>query len=167
MDESDKKVDPIMDRMNKLEEVLDEYENSLGLNKFNKSINEGDAQKYLSMSRGEIEKLTIEQCSEAALLISSLALHIQRAINREASRITWTKNYISEMICKKSHNFSGKWDHQDMQAILEDDVSRKLYEIQKYAQQRVDRLTYISSSIRSMSDVYINLQRSRMSMRNG
>lgn len=166
-DKDTKQLDNTVERMQKIEAILDEYECKLGLPKFNEEYSDSSAYFYLKLSRDQMEKLTIEQCAEAALTLSSLASHIQRAVNRETSRITWAKNYIKEIVCKTAHQYAGRWEHQEMQAIMDNDVARKLHDIQKYAQQRVDRLTYVSSGMKSMGDVYINLQRSKVTLRNG
>ena len=56
------------------------------------------------------------------------------------------------------------WEEEakDMQATLDNDASRKLHEIQKYCQQRIDRLTYLATSTKNMSDLFINLQRAKV-----
>lgn len=154
----------IVQRMEKIDSILDEYEVSLGLAKFNEDFgNAQEAQKYLSLSRDQIEKMGIDECAEAAYILGSLAFHISRSINREQSRLNWAKSSIREIICTKAHSYNGAWSNQDMQAILDNDVSRKLNDICKYCQQRIDRLNYLSSSIKNISDLFINLQRAKVS----
>ena len=74
------------ERLAKLDSVLDEYESSLGLPSFTDSFHDDTAKNYLQLTRNQIEKLTPDQCSEAALLLSSLAFHIQRSYNREVAQ---------------------------------------------------------------------------------
>lgn len=153
----------IVQRMEKIDLILDEYETSIGLATYSENFNNApEAQKYLSLSRDQIEKISIEECAEAAYILGSLAFHISRSINREQSRLNWAKSSIREIICTKAHSYSGAWSNQDMQAILDNDVSRKLNDICKYCQQRIDRLNYLSSSIKNISDLFINLQRAKV-----
>lgn len=155
---------PIIDRMHNIDRVLDEYESSTGIGLYNENFPNADtAEKYLTMSRDVIEKLDIEECAIAAYILGSLSFHVQRTINRETARVNWAKSNIKEIICSKSSSYSGAWSNQDMQATLDNDVSRKLHEIEKYAQARIDRLTYLSNSIKNMSDLFINLQRAKVS----
>jgi len=161
MDQQNKHA--LVDRMDRIDSILDEYEGSIGLDKYDEHFpNSNTAYAYMNMSRDQIEKMDIEGCAEAAYILGSLSFHIQRSVNRETARLNWAKTTIKEIICKKSGQYAGTWGNQDMQATLDNDASRKLHDIQKYCQQRIDRLTYLSSSIRNMSDLFINLQRAKV-----
>ena len=150
------------ERLAKLDSVLDEYESSLGLPSFNDNFHDDTAKKYLQLTRNQIEKLTPDQCSEAALLLSSLAFHIQRSYNREIARINWADKILKSTIAGKEQSYRGSWDSQFNQAIKEDGYASKISDIKRYAQQRADRLTYLSSSIKGMSDIFLSVQRSKV-----
>lgn len=153
----------IVQKMEKIDSILDEYENRVGLSKYEEEFhNSSLAQYYMTLSRDQVEKMSIQDCAEAAYILGSLAFHISRSINREQSRLNWAKSTIKEIICAKAHSYNGAWSNQDMQAILDNDVSRKLNEIAKYCQQRIDRLSYLSTSIKNISDLFINLQRAKV-----
>ena len=150
------------ERLAKLDSVLDEYESSLGLPSFNDNFHDDTAKKYLQLTRNQIEKLTPDQCSEAALLLSSLAFHIQRSYNREIARINWADKILKSTIAGKEQSYRGSWDSQFNQAVKEDGYATKIADIRRYAQQRADRLTYLSSSIKHMSDIFLSVQRSKV-----
>ena len=156
------KQDIARERLAKLDSVLDEYESSLGLPSFNDNFHDDTAKKYLQLTRNQIEKLTPDQCSEAALLLSSLAVHIQRSYNREIARINWADKILKSTIAGKEQSYRGSWDSQFNQAIKEDGYASKISDIKRYAQQRADRLTYLSSSIKGMSDIFLSVQRSKV-----
>ncbi len=156
------KQDIARERLAKLDSVLDEYESSLGLPSFNDNFHDDTAKKYLQLTRNQIEKLTPDQCSEAALLLSSLAFHIQRSYNREIARINWADKILKSTIAGKEQSYRGSWDSQFNQAIKEDGYASKISDIKRYAQQRADRLTYLSSSIKGMSDIFLSVQRSKV-----
>lgn len=156
------KQDIARERLAKLDSVLDEYESSLGLPSFNDNFHDDTAKKYLQLTRNQIEKLTPDQCSEAALLLSSLAFHIQRSYNREIARINWADKILKSTIAGKEQSYRGSWDSQFNQAIKEDGYASKISDIKRYAQQRADRLTYLSSSIKHMSDIFLSVQRSKV-----
>ena len=156
------KQDIARERLAKLDSVLDEYESSLGLPSFNDNFHDDTAKKYLQLTRNQIEKLTPDQCSEAALLLSSLAFHIQRSYNREIARINWADKILKSTIACKEQSYRGSWDSQFNQAIKEDGYASKISDIKRYAQQRADRLTYLSSSIKGMSDIFLSVQRSKV-----
>jgi len=149
------------EQLDKLDKVLDEYESSLGLPVFSHEFHDNTAKKYLQLSRDQIEKLTPEQCSEAALLLSSLAFHIQRNYNREVARINWADKTLKTTLAGREQSYKGSWESQFNQAVKEDGYTRKISDIKRYAQQRADRLTYLSSSMKSMCDVFLNVQKTK------
>ena len=66
------------------------------------------------------------------------------------------------MISGRELQYKGSWDSQYYQAVKEDGYASKLESIRVYAQQRADRLTYLASSVKNLSDLYINLQRAKI-----
>jgi len=149
------------EQLDKLDRVLDEYEASLGLPIFNSEFHDNTAQNYLQLSRDQIEKLTPEQCGEAALLLSSLAFHIQRNYNREIARINWATKTLKTTLAGREQAYKGSWESQFNQAVNEDGYAKKIANIQRYAQQRADRINYLSSAIKNVSDIFLSVQKSK------
>ena len=149
------------DQLKKLDCVLDEYEHSLGVPNFNDEFHEDSAKKYMSLSRDQIEKLTPSECAEAALLLGSLSFHMQRAYNREVARVNWAKQTLRSTVSGREQSYKGSWESQFNQAVREDGYACKVLAIQKYAQQRADRLTYLASSIKNISDIFLAVQRTK------
>jgi len=145
-------------RMKRLDEILDEYESSIGISKFKEQAMDEEVKKYLSMDRNQIEKLTVQECGEAALMLGGLSFHIQRCYNREISRVNWADNLLKKTIAGEEQQYRGSWESQYNQAIKNNDYANDLLKLKSYAQQRADRLTYIASSAKNMSDLYKNLQ---------
>ena len=154
-------TNPAKEQLEKLDTILDEYESSLGVPKFIDDFHDDSAKKYLQLSRNEIEKLTPEQCSEAALFLASLSFHLQRSYNREIARVNWAASNLKKKVAGREGQYKGSWDSQHYQAIKEDGYMCKLDGIRVYAQQRADRLTYLSSSVKNISDIFLNVQRSK------
>ena len=150
------------DQLKKLDSVLDEYERSLGVPDFNDEFHDDSAKRYMALSRVQIEKLTPAECAEAALLLSSLSFHMQRAYNREVARVNWAKQTLRSTVAGREQSYRGSWESQFNQAVKEDGYTSKIDDIKKYAQQRADRLNYLSSSIKNMSDLYLNIQRTKV-----
>jgi len=150
------------DQLNKLDHVLDEYERSLGIAEFVDEFHDNSAKKYMTLSRNQIEKLTPAECAEAALLLGSLSFHMQRAYNREVARVNWAKQTLRSTVAGREQSYRGSWESQFNQAVGEDGYTRKVMQIQKYAQQRADRLTYLASSIKNISDIFLAVQRTKV-----
>ena len=79
------KADYASERLEKVDAVLDDYEESVGLPKFSPSFHDDSAKKYLQLSRTQIEKLSPNECAEASILLTALAFHVQRSYNRAVS----------------------------------------------------------------------------------
>ena len=67
------------------------------------------------------------------------------------------------MISGRESQYSGSWDSQYQQAVREDGYASKMNKIKVYAQQRADRITYLANSIRNLSDLFVNLQKAKIS----
>jgi hypothetical protein len=150
------------DQLKKLDSVLDEYERSLGIPDFTDEFHDNSAKKYMSLSRVQIEKLTPVECTEAALLLGSLSFHMQRAYNREVARVNWAKQTLRSTVAGREQSYRGSWESQFNQAVGEDGYTSKVMQIQKYAQQRADRLTYLASSIKNIGEIFLAVQRTKV-----
>jgi len=149
------------EQLTKLDTVLDEYELSLGLPKFIDGFHDDTAKQYLQLSRNQIEKLTPDQCGEAALLLASLSFYLQRSYNREIARINWADKTLKTCIAGREQSYKGSWESQFNQAVKEDTYTNKISNIKRYAQQRADRINYLSSSIKNISDIFLSVQKSK------
>lgn len=150
------------ERLANVDSVLDDYEKKIGLPQFNQAFHDEGAKNYMQLSRTQIEKLSPEECAEASLLLASLAFHIQRSYNREIARVNWATQTLKTTIAGREQAYRGSWESQFNQAVKEDGYTSKIDDIKKYAQQRADRLNYLSSSIKNMSDLYLNIQRTKV-----
>ena len=150
------------ERLDQVEAVLDEYEGKLGIGGYSEDFHDQSVKKYMSMPRQQMEKITVEECAEAALLLGGFSFYLQRSYNREVARVNWATSNLKKMISGREGQYKGSWDSQYYQAVKEDKYATKLDNIKTYAQQRADRLTYLATSVKNLSDLYINLQRSKI-----
>lgn len=148
--------------------LLDEYENRIGLPRYIEEVlPEEELQKYLTMSRDVLEKTTPEDCGQIAYRLAQFSFHVQRTLNREQARLNWADETIKEVIADDINNYKGYgYVEKSTQAIKHNDKASKLNKIKKYAKQRSDRLTYLATSIKNLSDILISIQRSK-GLRNG
>ena len=68
---------------------------------------------------------------------------------------------LKTTLAGREQSYKGSWESQFNQAVKEDGYARKISDIKRYAQQRADRLTYLSSSMKNMCDIFINVQKSK------
>lgn len=147
------------------DKVLDEYESSIGLGKYSQthSFTESELSEYLNMSRDSIEKLTPEDCAQISYRLAQYAFFLQRTLNREIARHNWAEESIKETIADEINNYKGYgFLEKSLQAIKHNDKASSLNKIKKYAQQRMDRLSYLANSVKNLSDIILSVQRTKV-----
>jgi len=152
------------DQVNYWDKVLDEYESSLGLPAYaNKVLPEEELNQYLTMDRNVIEKLTPEDCAQISYRLAQFSFHIQRTINRELARYNWAEETLKETIADEINNYKGYgYIEKSTQAIKHNEKASSLNKIKKYAKQRSDRLSYISASVKNLSDIILSIQKMKV-----
>jgi len=152
------------DQVNYWDKILDEYESALGLPSYTNSVlPEDELNEYLTMDRKVIEKLNPEDCAQISYRLGQFSFHIQRSINRENARFNWADETIKEVIADEINNYKGYgYIEKSAQAIKHNDKAASLNKIKKYAKQRSDRLTYISSSVKNLSDILLSIQKMKV-----
>lgn len=146
------------------DKILDEYESSIGLGKYNDvhNFNEGELNNYFTMSRDMIEKLSPEDCAQISYRLAQYAFFLQRTLNREIARHNWAEESIKETIADEINNYKGYgFVEKSLQAIKHNDKASSLNKIKKYAQQRMDRLSYLANSVKNLSDILLSVQRTK------
>lgn len=146
------------------DDILDEYEKSIGLPVYkNDTFSENELNKYLTMNRDIVEKLTPEDCAIISYRLGQFSFHIQRSINRELARYNWAEETIKETIADELNNYKGYgYVEKSIQAIKHNDRSQSLNKIKNYAKQRSDRLSYLANGIKNLSDILLSIQRNKV-----
>lgn len=152
------------DQVNYWDKILDEYENSLGLPVYSAGfLPESELNEYLSMNRDVLEKLGPEDCAQISYRLAQFSFHVQRTLNRENARFNWAEESIKETIADEINNYKGYgYIEKSTQAIKHNDKANSLNKIKKYAKQRSDRLTYLASSVKNLSDILLSIQKAKV-----
>lgn len=158
------KVMNTKDTVQEWDNVLDEYEKSIGIGTYASNIfSEDELNLYFQMPRNQIEKLTPEECVEIAYRLGQFSLHIQRTINRELARVNWAEELIKETIADELNSYKGYgYVEKSIQAIKHNDKASALNRIKRYAKQRSDRLQYIANSIKNLSDIMMTVSKTKV-----
>jgi hypothetical protein len=152
------------EELEKWDHILDEYENSIGFNKYSPTfLPEEELNQYFSMNRDAVEKLNPEDCAQIAFRLSQFAFHVQRTLNREIARFNWAEETLKEVVADEINNYKGYgYIEKFYQAVKHNDRASSLNAIKKYAKQRIDRLSYISNTIKNLSDIILSIQRTKV-----
>ena len=146
------------------DDILDEYEHSIGLPSYkNDVLPESELNEYLTMNRDTLEKLGPEDCAQISYRLGQMSFHIQRTLNREIARHNWAEDTAKMVIAEELNNYKGYgYIEKFYQAVKNNDRASSLYKIQKYAKQRMDRLSYLSNSLKNLSDILLAVQRNKV-----
>lgn len=147
------------------DKVLDEYESSIGLGQYSQvhSFTESELNDYFNMNRDAVEKLTPEDCAQISYRLAQYAFFLQRTINRETARHNWAEETIKETIADEINNYKGYgYLEKSLQAIKHNEKAIALNKIRKYAQQRIDRLSYLANSVKNLSDIILSVQKTKV-----
>lgn len=153
------------DELKYWDDILDEYENSIGLGTYSNihSFTEDELNLYFTMNRDSIEKLTPEDCAQISYRLAQYAFFLQRTLNREIARHNWAEENIKETIADEINNYKGYgFMEKSLQAIKHNDKATSLNKIKRYAQQRMDRLSYLANSVKNLSDILLSVQRTKV-----
>jgi len=115
------------------------------------------------MNRDAIEKLNPEDCAQISYRLAQYAFFLQRTLNREIARHNWAEENIKETIADEINNYKGYgFMEKSLQAIKHNDKANTLNKIKRYAQQRMDRLSYLANSVKNLSDIMLSVQRTKV-----
>jgi len=153
-------VEP-QDQMLKVDTWLDQFEEKIGLPVYTDVLHT-ETEKYLNLTTEELERLSPDECDHIGIHLDRLAFHIQRAYNRELAHVTWATENLKMCIADKCQSYRGSFIQQEQQAIKGDDYATKLNRMKCFAQQRVDRLSFIASSLHKRSDKLFSLKSKRL-----
>jgi len=147
------------------DKILDEYESSIGLGRYNDvhGFTEDELNTYFTMNRDAVEKLTPEDCAQISYRLAQYAFFLQRTLNREIARHNWAEETTKETIADEINNYKGYgFVEKSLQAIKHNEKASSLNKIKKYAQQRIDRLSYLANSVKNLSDIILSVQRTKV-----
>lgn len=139
--------------------ILDEYENGIGIAKFQRPGEAEELERLIIMNRNELEGMDSASCGYIAYRLAQFAFHIQRAQNREVARISWAENEIELTIATELQSYNGYgYKEKASQAIKGNSHASILNKIKVYAQQRADRLSYQATGLKNLADIMRSIQ---------
>jgi hypothetical protein len=152
------------EELEKWDNILDEYENALGFTRYKPDLlSEGELNTYFTMNRDALEKLSPEDCAQISYRLGQFAFHIQRTLNREIARHNWADETVKEIISDEINNYKGYgYVEKFYQAVKHNDRASNINAIKKYAKQRIDRLSYISNTVKNLADMVMNIQKTKV-----
>ena len=146
--------------LSKTESILDNYEKLSGLPEFS-VFDVSEVSQYFQMTIEQLNNLTHIDCANASYLLAQYAFYIQRLVNRESARLRWATDQTTKLICDKIDNYSvyTKYDCKIALIAKENEAVNRLQAVVSYTSQTIERLNFLSNSIKNMSDIMSNIQK--------
>ena len=157
----------ITEQMDKIQAVLDEYEKGVGFNITYHENSFNDIDTYMNMDRTALNKLMPEDCAEIGYRLSQQSFFIQKAINKEQSRLTWAQGSLNIIIAKEVNSYDKYIKHENKVCLIceNNSAANKLQKIIQFAQQRVDRLSFYTNGLHNLSHSIENIGRAKIHAR--
>lgn len=147
----------------KTDETLDKFEKHCGLGEFKlHQMVENEAQRLLNLGPEELKRLSATECSEGAFILESFSIHLQRAINREKARATWSDARITRLISSFVHEMPAYTpsERRNM-AIRSNDAAKETEAIRVSAQVKCERLEYLPARVSSLAKYLDNISHAK------
>ncbi len=137
----------LKDRLAEVEALLDKFEEEVGLPKY---IKNRVTCEYLDIL--DFKKYTEEELYSIVAKLASFGTHIQRAINRITSRLTFANNNLGVVVAQESDKY-GKYAYEERKnsVIANNEYAAKLNSLWLKAQMHLDRLNYLPTRIEYQS----------------
>ena len=123
---------------------------------------ENEAKRILQIHPEVLKRMTRSECGEAAVVLIQFAFHLQRASNRQQSRIRWAEETVKKIIAPTLGQQKGySYEERRIQAVRQDEAAQKTDDIRVKAQLRMERINYLSTKAEAMSKALTALQHSK------
>lgn len=146
----------------KAEKILDEYEKLSGIPEF-RMFDDSQISKYFNMSIEQLNKLSGMECAEAAYMLAQYSYYMQRLYNRESAKNKWAHSQMARMVCDKMDSYDTymKYEHKIELIAKENTAVQRLQSIILYSSQIMERLNFLSTSIKNMCEIMSNIQKAK------
>lgn len=103
-----------------------------------------------------------EECGEAAIILLFFSAHLQRAINKEMTRVRWADERIKRLIAHRLSFQKGYgFEERRLTAIQENGEAQKLEQIRVHALIRQDKIGFLANKVEALSKAFGWLQQSK------
>jgi hypothetical protein len=148
-------------KLEELEAILQSY---VEQHKVGKIAASGRVEQLLQYGGDDIRRMSDEECGEAAWELRRHAAYIQSVINHEKAVINWATRNIDLKIAKRIEQYSGQYasfEQKKLQAINDNDVTRNLYILRTYAENRVSKLEYLPGQLSGLAETMLQQQQQK------
>jgi hypothetical protein len=146
----------------KAENILDNYEKLSGIPEF-RMYDVEEVSKYFHLKIEQLNKLSAIECAEVSYILAQYSFYLQRMYNRESAKHRWAQDQLTKVVCDKLESYDTymKHDHKIALIAKENKVVERLQSIINYTSQIMERMNFLSTSVKNMSEIMSNLQKAK------
>lgn len=128
-----------------------------------------NALEALELTYDELTKLNADQCAQYCYVLEQYSLYLQRVVNKESATLEWLTNQLDRLVCDKLTNYDQYTKHDIKVKLIakENDVVNKLLQQINFTKQKLARLEYIPSAIKSISKALDSIKHSKINTMRG
>lgn len=159
MDEQTKSK-TLEEQMELAHKLLDEFES---IHNLTRPTVPNETEEILNLTHPQLEKLGAVDCAEKAYQLAQYSYYIQRVHNKEAATLKWLKDKLDYFVASKWENYDSftKYEIRGRLIARDNDVVTRLLKLISYSEQKIERLSFLGTTISKMSDKLENLQRAK------
>ena len=149
-------ADYVSKRVADVEVQLDDIERAVGIRDV---VHNPEAEKYLSLSETQLEKMTAEECANAKYILVQHAVAIQKKLNRATAIKTWCDRGVTVILARTYGNIDGFMTYEVKRetVALNDAYASRLREIAVEQQEIIDTLNYMGQAINGVANSFQTL----------
>jgi hypothetical protein len=145
----------------RLDRLLREAERQAGLGEMARDYS-ADCSRYLYPTSESIRRMSDEELAEAALLLSGLAVHAARTLNRERAKYAWAEARLKKGLATVVADAPGyAYDERLRRAAAGCEVAQKCLRLMALTKARADALDYLPVRLERLAADYQALRLSR------
>lgn len=151
----------VEDAWKKVNDVVQEYLSSLGVNKIQYNP---EVEEVLNLTRSQIRNMQDVELRENSFLLSQYSLFVQREINRHYAQLEWANQNLNALVGKYASNYGTqytKWEEKYAMIVSDNAYAKSLFQMVKQASLRVKNLEFISGKISLLARIFSSMEKRR------
>lgn len=164
---SGEKESLIESQISKYEKQLDEIIDKIGISFIKDSV----SIQTLNLSYDQLKAMDQQECCILSYKIAQYSLYVQSIYNRLGSVKNWCEQYLNVLVGKYGKNYDNgqfiKYDEKKAYLIADNVYAENLMKMILRSGGKQNELAQISQKINNMSNILLELSKSKRSRTNG
>lgn len=146
----------LINKLKQVEQLLEEYENKLHLNKI-KII-----EPNLDLTSEVMRSMDYEDLQGIVWEYAQYSLAIQKELNKQIRRYNWIETNLKRLLEREAENCNGfKWEERQSNALNDNVFAQKLFRLKTKTKLAIDTLSFLPSKIDFLSKLAIDIMKSK------